>query len=72
MTSANSTQSSFACYYNKTLHTYLGDAFSVNWITDAANADMTKETLQQQYEQVKEITNLSHVSQFGQLVSYKF
>ena len=70
VTSANSTQSSFACYYNATLNTFLGDTFSVNWINNTAEADITKETLQQQYEQVKDLTLLSHVSQFGQLVRH--
>jgi len=31
-TAADATQSSFACYYDSTLQTYLGDLYRVNWM----------------------------------------
>ncbi|XP_033731148.1 legumain-like, partial [Pecten maximus] len=35
MTAANSTQSSYACYFDKKLGTFLGDLFSVNWMQNS-------------------------------------
>lgn len=32
VTAANPHESSWACYYDKKLETYLGDVFSVNWM----------------------------------------
>jgi legumain len=31
-TAADATHSSYAIYYDETLHTYLGDVYSVNWM----------------------------------------
>ena len=35
ITAANPDQSSYACYYDDKLQTYLGDVFSVNWMQDS-------------------------------------
>ena len=32
ISAANPTESSWACYYNSTLETYLGDTFSCMWL----------------------------------------
>lgn len=34
-TAANSEESSYACYYDDKLGTYLGDLYSVNWMEDS-------------------------------------
>lgn len=31
-TAANPNESSYACYYDSNLETYLGDCYSVNWM----------------------------------------
>ncbi|RDX76791.1 hypothetical protein CR513_43174, partial [Mucuna pruriens] len=51
--------------------TCLGDTFSISWLEDSDRNDMTKETLQQQYEIVRQrtltgnIDTASHVMQYG-------
>jgi len=66
-TASNAEESSYACYYDNTRQTYLGDLYSVNWMEDSDVASMDKETLSQQFEIVKAKTNLSHVMQYGDL-----
>ena len=34
-TAANGDESSYACYYDEELQTYLGDLYSVNWMEDS-------------------------------------
>ena len=48
-----------------TLNTCLGDLYSVNWLENSDNSNTKTETLQEQYEKVKKLTNKSHVMQFG-------
>eukprot|EP00050_Salpingoeca_kvevrii_P006055 m.287169 g.287169 ORF g.287169 m.287169 type:complete len:431 (-) comp11724_c0_seq1:146-1438(-) len=64
-TASDPDSSSYACYYNQTLHTYLGDVYSVNWMENTDAGDVKTETLQQQYEVVKKETNTSTVCQYG-------
>jgi legumain len=65
-TAANSTESSYACYYDEERETYLGDVYSVNWIEDSDSRVLLKaETLQQQFSLVLKETNTSHVKEFG-------
>ncbi|KIH50723.1 hypothetical protein ANCDUO_19195 [Ancylostoma duodenale] len=45
----------------------LGDLFSVNWMRDSDEKDITVETLDDQYLVVKELTNLSHVMHYGDM-----
>lgn len=66
-TAANSTESSYACYYDDERETYLGDVYSVNWLEDSDRALLSRETLQQQYKTVFKKTNTSHVKEFGDL-----
>ena len=37
-TASNSTESSYACYYDPVLDTYLGDVYSVNWMENIDKA----------------------------------
>lgn len=66
-TAANGAESSYAVYYDKDRHTYLGDVYSVMWLQDSDIAKFSTETLQQQFKKVKEETNTSHVMEFGDL-----
>ena len=51
----------------KSIGSCLGDLFSVNWMEDTDAADITKETLQEQYASVKKSTTKSPVLQWGEL-----
>ena len=66
-TAANSTESSYACYYDEKRQTYLGDLYSVNWIEDSDKKSLKSESLVKQFEKVKKETNLSHVQEYGDL-----
>ncbi|KAK7904571.1 hypothetical protein WMY93_017178 [Mugilogobius chulae] len=66
-TAANDHESSYACYYDEKRDTYLGDWYSVNWMEDSDAEDLTQETLQKQFKVVKQLTNTSHVQQFGNM-----
>ncbi|XP_059163374.1 legumain-like [Physella acuta] len=66
-TAANTTESSWGCYWDDSRNAYLGDTYSVNWMEDTDKADLSKETFEQQYEKVKVETNQSHVQQYGDL-----
>merc|ERR1719219_1316383 len=66
-TASNATTSSYACYWDEALHTFLGDVYSVKWMEDSDRENLAKETLEEQYEIVKKETNTSMVSQFGDL-----
>eukprot|EP00126_Sphaerothecum_destruens_P012847 Sdes_comp21990_c0_seq1m20528 len=64
-TAANSVESSYACNWDSTLGTFAGDVYSVVWMEDSEGSDSSNETLQQQYNYVKENVNTSHVCEFG-------
>ncbi|TRY93359.1 hypothetical protein DNTS_032854 [Danionella cerebrum] len=64
-TAANPDESSYACYFDQTRDTYLGDWYSVNWMEDSDMEDLSKETLARQFKIVKAKTNTSHVMQYG-------
>ena len=66
-TAANATTSSYACYWNNKRQTFLGDVYSVKWLEDSDNEDLVQETLEKQYEIVKEETFSSSVMQFGDM-----
>lgn len=66
-TASDYNESSYACYYDSKRNTYLGDLYSVNWMEDSDSKDIEKESLQDQFVQVKKITNLSHVQEYGDL-----
>jgi len=48
-TAANAKESSYACYLDKHLDTYLGDLYSVNWMENSDVANLKKETLLNQF-----------------------
>jgi len=71
---ANARESSWGTYCppndkvnGKSLNSCLGDLYSVNWMEDSDKSITSGETLQTQFETVKQLTNKSHVLQFGDL-----
>ncbi|XP_071962580.1 legumain-like [Antedon mediterranea] len=64
---ANGKESSYACYFDKTLEVYLGDLYSVKWMEDSDTENLGKESLHKQYKIVRTETNLSHVQEFGDM-----
>ncbi|XP_021917142.1 legumain-like [Zootermopsis nevadensis] len=67
VTAADPKESSYACYFDNTRETYLGDVFSVMWMQDSEEENLLKETLHHQYEVVRSDTNTSHVEEYGDL-----
>lgn len=74
ITAANPYESSWGTYcapndmVNGTeINSCLGDLFSVNWMEDTERQDIKKETLELQYEIVKNLTSQSHVMKYGDL-----
>ncbi|XP_065833029.1 legumain-like [Oscarella lobularis] len=67
VTASNSTQSSYACYFDKKRMTYLGDVFSIKWMEDEDKNPIERQTLQQQYKLVKKETITSNVSRYGDM-----
>jgi len=74
LTAANADESSWGFYcppqdnVNGThVGSCLGDLFSINWMEDSDAQDLTRESLQQQYQTVKTKTDKSHVMQYGDL-----
>jgi len=67
LTAANPRESSWGCYCGTSakLSTCLGDLFSVNWLEDSDKENLHTETLEKQFELVKERTNMSHVQKYG-------
>ena len=72
LSAANPTESSWGCYCSpddviqgKHIGTCLGDLFSCKFVEDSESMDLTKETLQTQFEKIKQLTSLSHVMQWG-------
>ncbi len=57
-------ESSYACYYDDMLATYLGDCYSVNWMMNTLNSNVNVETFEQQYLIISEETNTSTVCQY--------
>jgi len=67
VTAADPHESSYACYYDSTRQTYLGDVFSVMWMEDSEKENLLRETLHHQFEIVRTETNTSHVEEYGDL-----
>ena len=66
VTASDASESSYATYWDEKRAAYLGDEFSVNWLEDSdAHPDLSKRTLQQQFEAVKDRTEQSHVTLYG-------
>ena len=74
LSAANPTESSWGTYCSpddviqgKHIGTCLGDLFSCKFVENSESMDLTKETLQTQFEKIKQLTSLSHVMQWGDL-----
>lgn len=72
MSGTKANENSFAtfCYpadqvKGKHLGLCMGDVFSVNWMKDTEASDISKETILQQFYKVKELTETSKVTIFG-------
>jgi len=66
VTAASPTEPSYACYYNNTIGTFLGDCFSNHWLEhqdDAAGA--ASESIADNIESIRSATNTSHVCVYG-------
>jgi len=66
-TAANSETSSYACYLDNRLGTYLGDVYSVKWMQDSDMENLAKEPLIEQFDIVYDETTTSEVCEFGDL-----
>lgn len=75
LSASNERESSWGTYCSPndevngySMDTCLGDLFSVNWMEDADKnkGRLDHETIKEQFERVKELTNRSHVLEFGQ------
>ena len=67
-TAANAEETSHACYcppHDDRRSTCLGNTYSISWMENSDSADLHTETLQKQYEIVRQRTNESHVMQYG-------
>jgi len=74
VTAANAHESSWGTFCGAAarvggvdIGTCLGDLFSVNWLADSESAPHGKETLNAQFQRVKQATNKSHVMRYGQV-----
>lgn len=66
-TASNPSESSYACYWDEDVGAYLGDLYSVSWLENSDENDLTTETLAQQFETVVTNTYLSHPQQYGNI-----
>lgn len=74
VTAANPDESSWGTYcppddmvHGVEINSCLGDLFSVNWMEDADKQSPAKETLDQQFIKVQNLTAQSHVMRYGDL-----
>jgi legumain len=65
-TAADPIQSSYACYWDDSVQAYIADCYSINWMENTEQANVDKETLEVQFEDVANETNTSIVCQYGQ------
>lgn len=72
LSAANPKESSWGTYCSpddviqgKHIGSCLGDLFSCKFVEDSEGDDLTKETLQTQFEKIRALTTLSHVMQWG-------
>ena len=68
VTASNSTQPSYACFYNETLDTFLADVFSYSWTTNSEQRNHKTESILDQILYVTNTTaDYSQTSVFGKL-----
>lgn len=66
VTAANPRESSYACYEDSLLNTFLGDVFSVRWMEDSdKTGNLQHESIREQVDRVTQQTNTSHVMTYG-------
>ncbi|XP_068244237.1 legumain-like [Palaemon carinicauda] len=65
-TSADPTESSYACYFDDLRDTYIGDRFGCCWMENSDTSDLTTLTLGEQYQIIKECNLKSHSPWYGQ------
>lgn len=66
-TAADPDESSYGFYCNVTGMPCLGDEYSIHWMEDSDAEDLSTETLDQQFKLVKQETQESHVSEYGNM-----
>lgn len=66
-TAADPDESSYGYYCNVTGMPCLGDEYSIRWMEDSDAEDLSSETLDQQFQLVKQETLESHVSEYGDM-----
>ncbi|KAL1246337.1 Legumain [Trichinella spiralis] len=59
--------SSYACYYDETVDTFLGDAFSVAWMEYADGNNIKEIYVKQEFNAVQSLVTTSHVQLYGDL-----
>ncbi|KAL1244099.1 Legumain [Trichinella spiralis] len=67
MTAANHEESSYACYNDETVDTFLGDAFSVAWMEYADGNNIKEIYVKQEFNAVQSLVTTSHVQLYGDL-----
>merc|ERR1712168_305911 len=65
VTAANTRESSYAAYYDRSRRAYLADEFSANWMKDTESHNPSLESLWEQFQNVKGRTHNSHVMMYG-------
>ena len=66
VTAANSTEPSFACFYDEHLKTFIADIFSFSWMENSEMMNHDSESLLQQIQYViLQTSNYSHASVYG-------
>ncbi|KER22436.1 hypothetical protein T265_09482 [Opisthorchis viverrini] len=67
-TSANEEEQSWSLFcYDKRFGVCLANEYSYAWITDSEYNDLKKRTVEQQYQEVKKRTALSHAMKYGEM-----
>ncbi|XGW02895.1 hypothetical protein V3C99_014713 [Haemonchus contortus] len=73
VTAANPDESSYATYcFEDPRLPCLGDEFSVTWMDDSDETDITLETLNEQFDHVRDLVEESHVQRYGNATMSKF
>lgn len=66
-TASGYNEPSYACCFDEVRSTWVGDVYSVNWLENSDHADMSVETLHDQFEITRVETNTSQVCEYGDL-----
>lgn len=64
-------ESSYACYFDSSRNTYLGDVYSVNWLENADSSNFSLETIFKQFVIDRQETNTSTVCEYGNITLAK-